>query len=138
MARKFNYIRKLKSVLCLFRANITFRKDFRRKIIESDFMYKRAILSRFFTVLKEADTLGKVREHRLVSHLDRQRRNILEKGFAILSKNQENRQDKRQNKGLASLKNQRNILLIHFKRLKIVVKKRQVKRIKADTKVAKV
>ena len=76
MARKFNYIRKLKSVLCLFRANIAFRKSFRRKLIESDIMYKKAMLSRFFTFLKEADTLGKVREHRLVTHLDLKRKSI--------------------------------------------------------------
>ena len=55
MARKFNYIRRLKSVLGLFRANIEFRKAYRRKIVESDILYKKAVLSRFFTVLKDVD-----------------------------------------------------------------------------------
>ena len=73
LSRKFAYLRRLKSVMKLLRENIAYKQDQRRKIIESDQAYKKAMLARFFTVLKKVDSMGKAREQKLISFLDNKR-----------------------------------------------------------------
>lgn len=77
ISRKFNYMRRLKSILCHLRANVIYKRNFRRKIAESTTMHKKNLLARFFSVFKETDALGKERESRMIDHVGRKRRQIL-------------------------------------------------------------
>ena len=73
ISRKFSYMRRLKAVLRLFRANVTYQKDFRRRVAESTTLHKRNMLARFFKVFKEVDAAGREREAKLFDMLDTKR-----------------------------------------------------------------
>ena len=63
------------------------------------------MLSRFFTVLKKVDSMGKAREQKLIGYLDRKRSRILATIFERLLENKTKRSEKRLQGGLADLKN---------------------------------
>ena len=66
MARKYNFLRRLKIVIRLLRKNIVNQKEYRRKIRESDYHYQRNLIARLFSFFKGEDKLGQAREKNLV------------------------------------------------------------------------
>ena len=70
-------MRRLKAVQNMLRSNIAFKKEKRRKALESDLHYKHSMLLKFFSVFKEEDALSKARESCLVTHLVKKRKALL-------------------------------------------------------------